>query len=102
MPKFHYVATKQTPRGISEESGIIESPTIDLAMIMLISGGFVVRDLHSAKPEECEIERLKKIRSRLDPPLTVINTVQQESKLPYMILVFVVIVLIVMYFSVRR
>lgn len=98
MPKFAYVATKQTTDGIEEDSGVIDSPTIDLAMMALLSRGCVVRELRTAKPEECEIERLKQIRERLDPrPTHIEQSHRTESKLPYVILILMVIGLLVMY-----
>lgn len=78
------------------ERGIIEADSIELAMIKIASSGQILLELRTAQPEELEIERLKKRRDSFNSPAPK-HTEYKESKLPYMILLFVVVILLIIY-----
>jgi hypothetical protein len=71
---YTYIVVETSGGKIKERHGLIESDTPRAAFVNLTSRGFYVREVRVATIEDMKIDRLKRFRDKLVPPLSVIKS----------------------------
>lgn len=89
------VVRKENPD--EEITGVVDCPSIELAAMKLLSLGFVVREIRTARAEDLTLEKLRDFRRKLTSKVTLHRPVEEHFS-GYALLILLLVVLMVAYF----